>query len=162
MMRKTTLAMSISGLIAITQLGGAYAAPLTPLSVAAQPIEQTRLAQGNITEVRWHGGWGIGAGLLAGALIGSAFAAPYYYDSYPGYYGYGYPYGVAGYYPSYAYTPYWGGYGWAPMRGPAYGWYSPQPRGYVVRRHWRNSYGWQPGHRWHHRHGVIRTHHWRR
>ena len=53
----------------------------------------------------WYGGWGggghgggwgwggLGLGLAAGAIIGSALAAPYgYYDAYPydDYYGYGY------------------------------------------------------------------------
>ncbi len=45
----------------------------------------------------WHGGWGWGGpaiGFAAGALVGSALAAPYYG-------GYGYPYG--GYY---GYAPY--------------------------------------------------------
>jgi hypothetical protein len=52
----------------------------------------------------WHGGWGRGwgwGGFAAGAVIGSALAAPYYYG---GYYPYGYypaypaPYPPAGYY----------------------------------------------------------------
>jgi hypothetical protein len=49
----------------------------------------------------WHGGWGWGGpavGFAAGALVGSALAAPYYG-------GYGYPYG--GYY-GYAPNPYYG------------------------------------------------------
>jgi hypothetical protein len=43
----------------------------------------------------WHGGggWGIGAGLLGGALIGGMLASPYYY----------------GYGPYYGYDPYYAG-----------------------------------------------------
>jgi hypothetical protein len=53
---------------------------------------------------RWHGGWGWGlGGFAAGAIIGSALAAPYYYGGY-------YPYG---YYPAYGYPP--------PAYGPGYG-----------------------------------------
>lgn len=38
----------------------------------------------------WHGGWGWGwGGFAAGAIIGSALTAPYYYG---GYYPYAYPY----------------------------------------------------------------------
>jgi hypothetical protein len=68
----------------------------------------------------WHGGWGgwgwggAAAGFAAGAIVGSALAAPYY-----GGYGY-YPYGGYGYaaYPYYGYGPTcvwrngWNGYTW--------------------------------------------------
>ena len=158
-MRNLGLALSLSGMLSVTQVAGAYAAPLSPLSAAANPVKHTSAAQGDITEVHWRGGWGIGAGLLAGALIGSAFASPYVYDPYPSY-GYGYAYGTAGYYPRYAYTPYWGGYGWGtrPDFYTTYG-YAPAPWSYTDRHRWRNSYGWQPRQRQHHHHGVIRTHH---
>jgi hypothetical protein len=60
-----------------------------------------------VVTVRWGGwGWGFGGGLLAGAIIGGALAAPYY--GYPSYsYGYGYPYYGYGY----GY-PYYYGYGY--------------------------------------------------
>jgi hypothetical protein len=159
-MRSLGLALSFSAVLAITPVAGACATPLTPLSAAAKPASHPSSIQGGVTEVRWRGGWGIGAGLLAGALIGSALATPYYYDPYPAYDGYGYAYGPAGYYPRYAYTPYWGGYGWGAGPGVymTYG-YAPAPWGYTMRHHWRHSDGWQPR-RWrHHHHGVIRTHH---
>jgi hypothetical protein len=167
-MRRLTLALSLTGLIAISPFGSTQAAPLTPLSAAASQTVHTSAVQDNLTQVRWGSGWGIGAGLLAGALIGSAIATPYY-EEYPPYYGYRYPYGYGGYYPAYAYTPYWGGYGWRPRSyawGPrpwrySYGWSAPRPRAYTVRRAqpWRHSYGWAPRHYRHHHHGVIRAHH---
>ena len=50
-------------------------------------------APSNVETVRWGGwGWGVGAGLVTGAIIGGALAAPYYY-------GYPYPY-YGGYYPA--------------------------------------------------------------
>ena len=167
-MRRLTLALSLTGLIAISPVSSTQAAPLTPLSAAASQTVHTSAVQDNLTQVRWGSGWGIGAGLLAGALIGSAIATPYY-EEYPPYYGYRYPYGYGGYYPAYAYTPYWGGYGWRPRSyawGPrpwrySYGWSAPRPRAYTVRRAqpWRHSYGWAPRHYRHHHHGVIRAHH---
>jgi hypothetical protein len=61
----------------------------------------------------WRGGyWGPGAGFVAGALIGGALAAPYYYGGYGGYpYGYGYGYGSP-YGPGCAWRRVWNGYGW--------------------------------------------------
>ncbi len=59
----------------------------------------------------WRGGWGWGPGpFVAGALIGGALAAPYYYG---GYYGYGsyYPYGPYPYYGP-GCRRYWNGYAW--------------------------------------------------
>lgn len=160
-MRSVGLALSFSGLLAITQVTSAYAAPLTSLSAAAKPLERASRMRSDVTEVRWRGGWGIGAGLLAGALIGSAFAAPYYYEPYPAYDGYVYSYGPAAYYyPGYAYRPYWGGYGWGggPRFYTTYG-YGAAPWGYTIRPHWRNSYDWQPRPWRRHHHGVIRVHH---
>jgi hypothetical protein len=50
----------------------------------------------------WHGGWGWGPGpFVAGAVVGGALAAPYYYR--------GYPYGPYGYYGC---RPVWNGYYW--------------------------------------------------
>jgi hypothetical protein len=63
----------------------------------------------------WHGGWGWGGpavGFAAGALIGSALAAPYYYGGgYApyGYYGYA-PYPYAG--PTCVWRSVWNGYTW--------------------------------------------------
>jgi hypothetical protein len=61
----------------------------------------------------WRGGWGWGPGpFVAGALIGGALAAPYYYGGYG--YGYGYgpgPYGPYGPYP-YGCRRVWNGYYW--------------------------------------------------
>ncbi|MGY4466908.1 hypothetical protein ACVWWK_002590 [Bradyrhizobium sp. LB9.1b] len=167
-MRRLTLALSLTGLIAISPFSSTQAAPLTALSAAAGPTVHISAVQDNLTQVRWRGGWGIGAGLLAGALIGSAIAAPYY-GEYPPYYGYRYPYArYGGYYPAYTYTPYGSSYGWGPQPyawGPrpwrySYGWSAPRPWGYTVRRAhpWRHSYGWAPRPYRHH-HGVIRAHH---
>lgn len=95
-----------------------------------------------------HHGWGwggFGVGLAAGALVGTALAAPYY----GGYYGYGYPaygygypaysydydYGYPGYgYSSYGYAPaYYGGYGYA---SPYYGRRFYAYGGPYIHRHW--------------------------
>lgn len=64
-----------------------------------------------------HGGWGwggVGLGLAAGAVVGAALAAPYYYGD-PYAYDYGYPvdydYGYYGYAPAVSVGfvgPYWG------------------------------------------------------
>ncbi|MGA9003006.1 MAG: BA14K family protein, partial [Pseudolabrys sp.] len=51
-------------------------------------------------------GWGFGGGLAAGALIGGALAAPYYYG---GYYPYAQPYYAPG--PGYYAQPYGGDVG---------------------------------------------------
>jgi hypothetical protein len=71
---------------------------------------------GAIDTVRWGRGgwgWGVGAGLLGGAIIGGALAAPYYYGYGP-YYGAPYYYGP-GPYAAPAYGP-----GPAPGYGPGY------------------------------------------
>src|SRR4029453_10269471 len=52
--------------------GGAFAIK----NAASSYIEQVRWS--------WRGGWGVGAGVAAGALIGGALAAPYYYGGYYG------------------------------------------------------------------------------
>jgi hypothetical protein len=82
--------------------------------VAAAGISAAALAMSSPAEAwrgggGWRGGyWGPGAGFVAGAVIGGALAAPYYYG--------GYPYGYGGYYP-YAPAPcawrrVWNGYAW--------------------------------------------------
>ncbi len=84
-------------------------------------------------------GWrSVGLGLAAGALVGAALTAPYYYGyGYPGYgyadYGYGYPaYAYGSAYPDYAYD-----YGYA---APAVGYSS---YGYLPHRHWDNTYAYR-------------------
>lgn len=81
-MRQITLALSLTGLIAISPAGSIQAAPLTALSAAANSAEQRSVVRDDLTRVHWRGGWGIGAGLVAGALIGSAIATPHYYAGY--------------------------------------------------------------------------------
>jgi len=95
--------------------GSADAVPLAAsltLRDASTPLVET------VQWRRW--GWGVGAGVVAGAIVGSAIARnSYYYGGYPSYgYGYGYPAYSYGYAP-YGYAPaYYGGYAYAP---PVYG-----------------------------------------
>jgi hypothetical protein len=95
---------------------------LTAVPASAMPanLALKSAAPANVETVRWGwrggGGWGWGlGGFAAGAIIGSAIAAPYYYGGYGGYYPYGAYYPA---YPAYGYPPpaagYYGG-------GPAYG-----------------------------------------
>jgi len=74
----------------------AVAAPI------GQPLSIARPAAALTEQVYWRGGWGWGpgafvGGLAAGAIIGGAIAAPYYYGS-PYYY-------PPGYAPAPAYAP---------------------------------------------------------
>jgi hypothetical protein len=56
----------------------------------------------------WRGGYGPGLGFAAGALLGGAIAAPYYYRPYGyGYYPYGGPYAAPC-----VWRRVWNGYGW--------------------------------------------------
>jgi hypothetical protein len=74
--------LSVIGVMSASTYQPALAAPLTPLSSAARPAAE----QNDMVQVRYGwgwGGWGVGAGLLAGALIGAAIAAPAYGASYP-------------------------------------------------------------------------------
>jgi len=120
--------------------GPADAVPLAAslsLRDASTPLVQT------VQWRRW--GLGVGAGVVAGAIVGSAIArSSYYYGGYPAY-GYG---GYAGYgyggYPAYSYgyaSPAYS-YGYA-SPGYSYGYASPAYDGYAyaprVRRYWR---GW--------------------
>lgn len=85
--------------------------------VAAASLAAAVVATSGTAEARWvgRGGWGWGpgpfiGGLAAGALVGTALAAPYYYGGY-----YPYPYGYYG--GPYPYRPcvwrrWWNGYGW--------------------------------------------------
>jgi hypothetical protein len=81
--------------------------------VAVASLAAAAMATSSTAEARWYGrgwGWGPGpviGGLAAGAIVGSALAAPYYY-----------PYGYYGAYPYYGYAPgcawhnVWNGYRW--------------------------------------------------
>jgi hypothetical protein len=109
--------------------GGSIAMLAQPVSAApaAPGVALQQLAPSSVEHVRWWGrggcwGCGIGAGFVAGAIVGGALAAPYYYG--PGYYGGGpYYYGGGPYYPAPAYGP-----GPAPGYGPAPAYYSgPAP-----------------------------------
>jgi hypothetical protein len=92
--------------------------------VAALAIGTATLATSSTADARWGGGgwgwrgggwgwrgggwgWGWGGPFVAGAIVGGALAAPYWY----GYGGYGpyYPYGA---YPYYGCRPVWNGWAW--------------------------------------------------
>jgi len=109
-MRKTTAIMFF-----------ATAAASVASTVSAAPVTNgvaIRNAVPATVEAVWWGWWGPAAGFVAGAVIGGALVAPYYYPRYyygygPGYYGYGYPY-AGGYYPPPAVAP---GPGYASQAG---------------------------------------------
>jgi hypothetical protein len=125
-------------LLAAALVAGAGIAMLAnPVSAtpAAPGVALQQAAPSHVETVRWGGGrgwgWGVGGGFVAGAIIGGALAAPYYYG--PGYYYGGGPYsygpgpyyGAGPYYPAPAYGP-------APSYGPApayYGGPAPGPGG---------------------------------
>jgi len=112
-------------------------------SLATAAVIATSVPLADSAQAAWRGGWGwagVGFGLAAGALIGSALAAPYYYP-YGGYYPYyGYRYAYAPTYYSYGYAPAYYGYtpayyGYA-YSSPYWGYrsyYGPR----VYRRNWR-------------------------
>jgi hypothetical protein len=86
---------------AATILIAAIIAPLATAASAAPIADAPAIknaAPATVEAVRWRGGWGwgLGAGLAAGAIVGGALAAPYYYgpEYYPG-----------PYYPAPAYYP---------------------------------------------------------
>lgn len=88
-----TLALGVAAPLMLGALAPATAQIARPLAAQIAPVGDDL-----VTPVRWRGGWGVGAGVAAGLLLGGALAArPYYYG---GYYGYG-PY----YAPPYAYGP---------------------------------------------------------
>lgn len=103
------------GLLAAALLAGSSIAMVaSPVSAApaAPGVALQNLAPSSIEHVRcW--GCGVGAGFVAGAIIGGALAAPYYYG--PGYYSGGpYYYGGGPYYGGGAYYgggPYYYGSG---------------------------------------------------
>lgn len=105
------------------------ATSLTPLAnvASAMPFDVHAIknaAPTDIDAVRYYGwGWGVGAALVGGAIVGGMLAAPYYYGPGP-YYRYGYgpgPYYRYGYGPGpyYGYEPQYG-YG-AYYRASGYG-----------------------------------------
>jgi hypothetical protein len=105
---------------------------LTALA-AASTIAVAAVATPTTADARW-GWWGGAAvlgGLAAGAIIGSAFARPYY--------GYGYypAYGYGGYY-----APAYSGY-----YAPAYGYY-PAYSGYYAPRPYYGCWRWRGGYRY--------------
>jgi len=82
--------------------------------VAAATIAVATIAVPSAAEARWHGGFFRGpgpffGGLFAGAVIGSALSAPYYYGPGPYYAGYPYPY-------PYCLRTRWNGFGWVRYR----------------------------------------------
>jgi len=114
-MSKTMKRLLLASLVVIAVPSYASLASAVPIGGAAA-IRTT--APGAIETVRygygwrgggwgWRGGgwgWGVGAGVAAGALIGGALAAPYYYGGY-------YPYYAQPYYapgPGYYAAPYGG------------------------------------------------------
>jgi len=104
-------------LLAAALLTGAgiamMAGPASAMPVAPGLAPQ-KAAPSQIEPVRWGRCWGcgVGAGFVAGAIIGGAIAAPYYYGPGPYYYGGG---------PYYGPGPYAPGYYGGPAYGPAYG-----------------------------------------
>ena len=61
-------------------------------ALAAAIIAVAAVTMPTTADARWRGWWGPALGGFAvGALVGSAFARPYYGYGYPAYYGYSYP-----------------------------------------------------------------------
>jgi BA14K-like protein len=135
-MSKTMTRWMAAVLVAVAVPSFASVAPAAPVSGA---LAIKNAVPAKFESVRWYGrgwGWGVGGGLVAGAIVGGLLAAPYYYGGYygpPAYYG-GY-YGAPAYYGgSYGRTGYYGG----PYSG---GGYYAQPAGgggdvdYCIRRY---------------------------
>lgn len=91
---KRAIVASLAGLLAISVVAPASAAPVTTQTAAVRAA-----APDHTMDVRWRGrgiGPGLAFGLAAGALVGAAVAAQPYYG--PGYY-----YAEPGYAPGYVY-----------------------------------------------------------
>lgn len=85
---------ALAGAALLASLSAGLFSPATAAPVG-QPLTMATPEATPVQQVRWYGhrGWGGGAfvgGLAAGALLGGAIAAPYYYGS-PYYYGPAYP-----------------------------------------------------------------------
>ncbi len=94
-MSKRMLNMSVAAVLAVGSAALSSAASATPV---ADALALKKATASDVVPVWGRGfGWGFGAGLLGGAIVGGALAAPYYYG---GPYYYGAPY----YYPP-AYEP---------------------------------------------------------
>jgi hypothetical protein len=98
-MSKRMLNMSVAAVLAAGVVAAPNVGSARPL---ADALAITNATDTNMETVRWGRGfgWGLGAGLLGGAIVGGALAAPYYEYGEPFYYSYGQPY-----YPSAAYGP---------------------------------------------------------
>src|SRR5262245_15208058 len=97
-MSNTITKLLAAALIAVAVTSFAGIASAAPVGGA---LAIKNAATSNIETVQWRGrgwGWGFGGGLAAGAIIGGALAAPYYYGG--GYYGGPYYYGGGPYYPA--------------------------------------------------------------
>ena len=140
-LKSRAMAVVVAG---ATAIAGAFPASAAPVLTNTAAVKQA--LPGDVQNVRWRGGGAFFGGLIAGGLIGAAFARPYYYG-YPAYYGYGYGYGY-GYAPyayGYAYPYYSDGYAYPYSYGYGYP-YGGYYRGYYGG--WRGyGYGWR-GHAW--------------
>jgi hypothetical protein len=144
-MSKTMTRWMAAALIAVAVPSFASVASAAPVSGA---LAIKTAVPAKFESVRWYGrgwGWGVGGGLVAGAIVGGLLASPYYYGGYygpPAYYGgyYGAP-AYGGYYGAPAY--YGGSYGRSGYYGGPYagGGYYAQPAGgggdvdYCMRRY---------------------------
>ena len=109
-MSKRMLSLSVAAMMAASIAAVSNDASATPF---ADALAIRNAAGTDIETVQWGRGfgWGLGAGLLGGAIIGGALARPYYYGA-PYYYGYGAPYYPPGAYgPGYYPAPAYGGGG---------------------------------------------------
>jgi hypothetical protein len=106
-MSKRMLNMSVAAVLATGVVAAPNVGAATPF---ADALAITKATDSNVETARWGRGfgWGLGAGLIGGAIVGGALAAPYYYGE-PSYYSYGEPY-----YPPATYGP---GYYPAPDNG---------------------------------------------
>jgi hypothetical protein len=77
----TVIAAALAAASVASATNVASAAPAAAFAIA-------NAAPSDVEAVRGGWGWGVGAGFLGGAIVGSALAArPYYYAYPPGYYG---------------------------------------------------------------------------
>lgn len=91
-MLKSTITLAATAVVAAS-IAFAGAASAMPIATGAG---LGNAAPSNVETVRWGGrGWGFGAGVAAGAIVGGALLAPRYYGPGPYYYGPG-PYYAPG------------------------------------------------------------------